>query len=149
MRISLPFYLKCLYLWTLYLNIQVFPLYSTFKSISSTRTQHFSASRGAYSPKTLIIDNYDSYTYNIWHILAKLNKIDPIVVYNDKYSSWKELSDTFSFDNIVISPGPGNPLIKSDFGVCNDVILHADVPIFGVCLGHQGIANVFGSKVGR
>ncbi len=87
--------------------------------------------------KTLLIDNYDSFTYNLFQLLAEANGEEPIVVRNDG-ATWAELAPG-TFDNIVISPGPGRPDAPSDFGVCADAIRDAEVPLLGVCLGHQGI----------
>ncbi|MEH6582162.1 MAG: aminodeoxychorismate synthase component I [Halioglobus sp.] len=95
--------------------------------------------------KTLLIDNYDSFTFNLFQIIAEVNRIPPIVVRNDR-ASWDEIKH-LDFDNIVVSPGPGRPENESDFGVCKDVILQAEVPILGVCLGHQGICHLFGGEV--
>ena len=100
------------------------------------------------SIRTLLIDNYDSYTYNIWQSLARVNGIEPIVVYNDCYADWDTLlQNTDHFDNIIIGPGPGSPLNHKDFGISADAILKAQVPILGVCLGHQGIAHIFGGEI--
>ncbi|MDR1201664.1 MAG: aminodeoxychorismate/anthranilate synthase component II [Tannerellaceae bacterium] len=95
--------------------------------------------------KTLIIDNYDSFTFNLYQIIAAVNEELPIVIRNDQYS-WPDISNIM-FDNIVISPGPGTPLNKNDFGVCYEVLRNADVPILGVCLGHQGFGHVYGAQV--
>lgn len=96
--------------------------------------------------KILIIDNYDSFVYNIAHLFGKIS-VSPKVVRNDKLS----LSDIVNYnpDAIVISPGPGNPEDKRYFGICEDVILNLgpSIPILGICLGHQGIASAFGGKV--
>ena len=101
--------------------------------------------------RTLLIDNYDSYTYNLWQLLAEVNGVEPQVVLNDAFGgSWTRCAkNSPPFDNIVISPGPGRPDYKEDFGMCADAILHADVPLLGVCLGHQGISSAFGGKVVR
>lgn len=94
----------------------------------------------------LIIDNYDSFVYNIAQYLGELG-VDCDVIRNDKItiSQIKEKN----YDAIIISPGPGTPEDKKYFGVCSEVIstMGAKIPIFGVCLGHQGIIAVFGGKV--
>jgi para-aminobenzoate synthetase len=93
----------------------------------------------------LIIDNYDSFTFNLYQLLAEVNGELPIVVRNDQ-QPWREL-EQIRFDNIVISPGPGRPENTRDFGVSRDIFLNAKVPILGVCLGCQGLAWVFGGKI--
>jgi para-aminobenzoate synthetase len=97
--------------------------------------------------RTLVIDNYDSFTYNLVHLLAEVNGRDPIVVKNDR-CDWDEIRRQ-SFDNLVISPGPGHPDRDADFGVARDAIRHATVPVLGVCLGHQGMGSVAGGRVVR
>jgi anthranilate synthase component II len=96
--------------------------------------------------KILIIDNYDSFVYNIAHSLAQ-NKITTLVYRNDKVS----LNDIrkMNIDAIIISPGPGNPTDKKYFGICGDIIkiLGKEIPVLGICLGHQGIVSTFGGKV--
>ena len=101
--------------------------------------------------RTLLIDNFDSYTYNIWQLLSEVNGEEPIVVYNNAFNyDWDELMLQLpKFDNIVISPGPGSPDILADFGICKDAILRSNLPVLGVCLGHQGIAHSFGGIVQR
>jgi para-aminobenzoate synthetase len=95
--------------------------------------------------KTLLIDNYDSFTYNLFQLLGEANGDEPIVVRNDE-APWEELS-RLAFDNIVISPGPGRPDREQDFGVCARAIAAAEAPLLGVCLGHQGIGWVNGCAV--
>ncbi|HEY4825079.1 MAG TPA: chorismate-binding protein, partial [Solirubrobacteraceae bacterium] len=95
--------------------------------------------------KTLLIDNYDSFTYNLFQLLAEANGDEPIVVRNDA-ADWAELSQ-LQFDNVVISPGPGSPEHEGDFGVCAEAIREAQVPLLGVCLGHQGLSWIHGGKV--
>jgi para-aminobenzoate synthetase len=97
------------------------------------------------SLKTLLIDNYDSFTYNLFQFLAEANGEEPIVVRNDE-ASWAELSD-LGFDNVVISPGPGRPDRTEDFGVCAEAIREVAVPLLGVCLGHQGLGTLCGAMV--
>ncbi len=96
--------------------------------------------------KTLLIDNYDSFTFNLYQLLSEANGEEPIVVRNDEMT-WDELLASRDFDNIVISPGPGNPDREADFGVCAEVIRRAEVPLLGVCLGHQGLCAAYGAKV--
>ena len=96
--------------------------------------------------KFLIIDNYDSFVYNLAQRLGELG-VSSDVIRNDKItiSQIKEKS----YDAIVISPGPGTPEDKRYFGICKSVILKLgqETPILGVCLGHQGIIDCFGGKV--
>lgn len=95
--------------------------------------------------KTLIIDNYDSFTFNLYQMVAEVNGEEPIVVRNDQ-APWSALRE-LPFDNLVLSPGPGRPEDPADFGVCRDALLQTEVPLLGVCLGHQGIGHAFGAKV--
>jgi len=97
--------------------------------------------------QTLLIDNHDSFTYNLFQLLAEVNGSEPILVRNDE-ATWDELA-RLDFDNVVISPGPGRPDVASDFGVCTEAIRHCERPLLGVCLGHQGIGWVEGGRVGR
>ncbi|HWC49636.1 MAG TPA: aminodeoxychorismate synthase component I [Solirubrobacterales bacterium] len=95
--------------------------------------------------QTLLIDNYDSFTFNLFQLLAEVNGTEPIVVRNDE-ATWDELA-RLEFDNVVISAGPGRPDVAGDFGVCAEAIRHCDKPLLGVCLGHQGIGWVEGGEV--
>lgn len=95
--------------------------------------------------KTLIVDNYDSFTFNLYQLIAEVNEEEPIVVQNDQYD-WSKLKG-LGFDNIVISPGPGRPDNERDFGICQTVLREATVPVLGVCLGHQGLGVAYGAKV--
>lgn len=90
----------------------------------------------------LLIDNYDSFTYNLVHYL-KIAGADVIVKRNDEISIADCLSG--AYDKILISPGPGKP---SDAGICLDLIKeNKSIPLLGVCLGHQSIGQVFGAEI--
>ena len=93
--------------------------------------------------KTLLIDNYDSFTYNLYHYLVSLKcKVD--VVRNDKINSKIILKR--NYEKIVISPGPGTP---NQAGNCLKIVKNVSkkIPILGVCLGHQIIGQAFGAKI--
>ena len=93
--------------------------------------------------KILLIDNYDSFTYNLYNYISNFKK-DVDVVRNDKIYGKTILKK--KYDKIVISPGPGNP---NQAGNCLKIVkeIYKSVPILGVCLGHQIIAQVFGGKI--
>jgi para-aminobenzoate synthetase len=95
--------------------------------------------------RTLLVDNHDSYTYNVFHLLAGVSGEEPIVVDNDAVS-WRALS-RWDFDAIVLSPGPGNPRRWHDFCVCNDILRYSEIPVLGICLGHQGLGQMLAGKV--
>lgn len=96
--------------------------------------------------KTLVIDNFDSFTFNLVQLLGELGA-DPVVHRNDAITA-KE-AEALEPDAIVISPGPGNPANPRDFGVCRDVLLGLSrtTPTLGVCLGLQGFGHAYGAKV--
>ncbi len=96
--------------------------------------------------RILVIDNYDSFVYNIAQILGKLDA-QAIVQRNDKLSSASVLE--MNPDGIIISPGPGHPADRRYFGNCTDIIVNLGpkTPILGICLGHEGIVNAFGGKI--
>ena len=93
--------------------------------------------------KILLIDNYDSFTFNLYHYISSL-KVKVDVIRNDKINSKEIVRKNYS--KIVISPGPGNP---NQSGNCINILktLHQELPFLGVCLGHQIIGQVFGSKI--
>jgi para-aminobenzoate synthetase len=95
--------------------------------------------------RTLLIDNYDSFTFNLFHLLGEVNGDEPVVVRNDELP-WEELA-TLAVDNIVISPGPGRPEHQRDVGVSLDALQRAEVPVLGVCLGHQALAHATGGAI--
>ena len=93
--------------------------------------------------KILLIDNYDSFTYNLFHSISKIRK-NVEVIRNDKIDGKTILKR--KYDKIVISPGPGNP---NQAGNCLKIVnaVYKKIPILGVCLGHQIIGQVFGGKI--
>lgn len=94
----------------------------------------------------LIIDNYDSFVYNLYQYLSRL-EADVQVYRNDKITL--DEIDKLNPTAIILSPGPGHPAVKRDFGICADVLANATekTKILGVCLGHQGIIHYFGGEV--
>ena len=100
--------------------------------------------------RLVILDNYDSFVYNIYQLLGELTGCAATVVRNDRITL--EALEAARPTHLVISPGPGNPEDPAYFGVCAQVI-HAlgarGVPILDVCLGHQGIGAAFGARVVR
>ena len=91
----------------------------------------------------ILIDNYDSFTWNLWHFLSDLGA-DVKTIRNDAFSVSEILE--MGPSGIVISPGPGRP---AQAGICEDLIIKAapTIPILGVCLGHQAIATAFGGSL--
>jgi anthranilate synthase/aminodeoxychorismate synthase-like glutamine amidotransferase len=101
------------------------------------------------TPRIVLVDNYDSFVYNLYQHLGELTGVEAHVVRNDR-TSVQAIADECP-THIVISPGPGNPEDPAWFGVCREVILTLGrtVPLLGVCLGHQGIGSAFGGRVVR
>ncbi|MCK2201178.1 aminodeoxychorismate synthase component I [Corynebacterium callunae] len=91
--------------------------------------------------RVLIVDNYDSFTFNLATYVEEVTGQAPTVVRND------DIIDETLFDAVILSPGPGHPGVPADFGICTGIIERAQVPILGVCLGHQGIALAHGARV--
>lgn len=93
--------------------------------------------------KVLLIDNYDSFVYNIYQYLLEIG-CNTVVKRNDKIKM--EEIEKIKPDFIFLSPGPGHP---KDAGICIELIkkFHRDIPIFGICLGHQAIAYAFGARI--
>jgi para-aminobenzoate synthetase len=96
--------------------------------------------------RLLLIDNYDSYTYNLFQLLARTCHAEPVVLANDD-ERLREL-DPARFDAVVISPGPGRPQHPGDLGWCRSLLdEHPRLPVLGVCLGHQALAYQAGARV--
>ncbi|MEB4613731.1 aminodeoxychorismate synthase component I [Leucobacter sp. M11] len=92
------------------------------------------------------MDNYDSFTYNLAQQVEDCTGKRPIVVRNDVPLDSIDLT---RFSHIILSPGPGSPDVPSDIGICADILRTAEVPVLGVCLGHQLLASYFGGEVTR
>ncbi|WP_062992368.1 aminodeoxychorismate synthase component I [Nocardia anaemiae] len=96
--------------------------------------------------RTLLIDNYDSFTYNLYQLISEVNGEEPTVVRNDEVDDIAGLR-LERFDNVVISPGPGRPDVGRDIGISAAVIGETELPLLGVCLGHQAIVVAAGGIV--
>lgn len=97
--------------------------------------------------RTLLVDNYDSFTYNLFHRIAEVNGREPEVVRNDD-PAWRP-GLLKGFDNVLLSPGQGTPFETARSGICAEVTAHGRLPVLGVGLGHQAIALAHGGSVGR
>ena len=98
--------------------------------------------------RILLVDNYDSFTYNLQHLVQVLNDVEVVVCANDE--DLILTMKTHNIDGVIIGPGPGSPEEEGYFGNNNEVISYCiklEIPIFGVCLGYQGINTFFGGKL--
>ncbi|MCQ9131396.1 aminodeoxychorismate synthase component I [Streptomyces hilarionis] len=93
--------------------------------------------------KVLVVDNFDSFTLNIAQYLYEVTGVQPLVVPNTTPFDALPLDECGA---VVLSPGPGRPSRAADFGVCREIIARCALPLLGVCLGHQGIAEFFGGR---
>ncbi len=98
--------------------------------------------------RVLIVDNKDSFTFNLWQLVAKLSGSEPLVVDNSE-TDWPQLIRNHRIGAVIISPGPGSPGIPADFGRCLQLIHDTCIPLLGVCLGHQGVGLAHGARVVR
>jgi len=94
--------------------------------------------------KILLIDNYDSYTYNIYQLICKICGYRPDVIYNNDFDKLSELDN---YTHIIISPGPGNPNNDNDIGICKNIFENKNHKILGICLGHQILGNHFNCNI--
>lgn len=99
--------------------------------------------------RVVILDNYDSFVFNLYQAVGEITGCPPTVFRNDAIQT-SEIAE-LDPSHIIISPGPGDPQRLEYFGTCQDTItqLGPEVPLLGVCLGHQGIAAAFGGEVVR
>ena len=91
----------------------------------------------------VLLDHHDSYTWNLAHLVAGVTGALPSVVQHDEAC----LGDVMSHARVILSPGPGHPDVRSDFGLGRQIILDASIPVLGVCLGFQGMVSAFGGVV--
>lgn len=101
---------------------------------------------GKTGMNTLLVDNHDSYTYNLYQLIADVTGTPPVVLVNDDERLAR--LDARAFDSCVISPGPGRPHREADTGHLGGFLNRAGLPVLGVCLGHQIIAHAAGAAVG-
>ncbi len=94
----------------------------------------------------VLLDNYDSFTYNLYQALAKVVGRPPVVVTNDDQAGLSAL-DLAEVRGIIISPGPGHPAVERDFGLSRWAVEQSDIPVLGICLGHQGMCLYAGARV--
>jgi para-aminobenzoate synthetase len=94
----------------------------------------------------VLIDNYDSFTFNLFQLLAELDGEPPLVLRNDDPVSWPELRAR-GYGAVVVSPGPGRPERARDFGISASAIRDSGMAVLGVCLGHQGLCQLHGAPI--
>ena len=101
------------------------------------------------APDVVVVDHFDSYTWNLVHLVAAVTGMLPTVVEHDE----ADADEVLGFSHVVLSPGPGHPADPRDFGVGREVVRRvaagAEVPVLGVCLGLQGIVTTLGGSVER
>jgi para-aminobenzoate synthetase len=96
--------------------------------------------------RILLVDNYDSFTYNLFHLISAACEVEPTVIKNDDWQTWRALK-LAGFDCAVISPGPGRPEKQADVGLSRVVCASGRLPVLGVCLGHQELCYANGATI--
>ncbi|AEF39422.1 Anthranilate synthase, component II [Hoyosella subflava DQS3-9A1] len=97
------------------------------------------------APRVVLVDHYDSYTWNLAHLIAGVTGVLPQVVQHDRTTA----EHVLSFDHVVLSAGPGHPDNPADFAVGTEVLRAGSVPVLGICLGMQGLVTTYGGRVER
>ncbi len=97
------------------------------------------------APDVVVVDHHDSYTWNLVHLVASVTGVLPAVVQHDEVCA----DDVLAFSHVLLSPGPGHPVLPADFAVGGEVLRRAVRPVLGVCLGMQGLVTAYGGTVGR
>lgn len=100
-------------------------------------------SGAARRARVLVVDHYDSYTWNLVHLVASVTGVLPDVVEHD------EVTGIDGYTHVVLSPGPGHPDDEAFFSAGRQILLDATVPVLGVCLGMQGLVTAYGGRVER
>ena len=95
------------------------------------------------APDVVVVDHHDSYPWNLVHLVASVTGVLPLVVQHDEVS----VDDVLAHSHVVLSPGPGRPDDPADFSVGREVLLAGTRPVFGVCLGMQGLVAAYGGSV--
>ncbi len=96
-------------------------------------------------PDVVVVDHYDSYTWNLVHLIAGVTGVLPRVVQHDQVG----LAELLGHSHVVLSPGPGHPANLADFSIGREVLLASNLPVLGVCLGMQGLVTAYGGMVER
>ncbi len=129
--------------------MSVAPLFPSSAPTAGLFPRESRESRDARTPKVLVIDNYDSFTFNLVHAIGRVTGREPLVFRNDAVtlSAIRQMAPT----HVVLSPGPGRPERERDVGVCLPLLCDPPdaVGILGVCLGHQSLAFAFGGRIVR
>ncbi|WGH84233.1 MULTISPECIES: aminodeoxychorismate/anthranilate synthase component II [Auritidibacter] len=94
--------------------------------------------------RTLLIDNFDSFTYNLRDLAHRVFGAEPVVITND--ANWADIP-LDDFDGIIVSPGPGRPQRSEDLGISQQAFTQDRLPVLGVCLGHQALSFASGATV--